>query len=118
MSKNEGADLMSVTEVCSEIQQSIAKKDAAKVSLAQLVEHLTLNQAVVGSIPTRDTKWSLSSVGRAPPLQGGCHKFESYSDHHAAVVQMVRMPPCHGGGRGFEPRPLRHLFFNFLSDFV
>ncbi len=27
----------------------------------------------------------------------------------AAVVQMVRMPPCHGGGRGFEPRPLRHL---------
>ena len=19
------------------------------------------------------------------------------------------MPPCHGGGRGFEPRPLRHL---------
>ncbi len=48
--------------------------------------------------------WSLSSVGRAPPLQGGCHKFESYSDHHcflgAAVVQLVRMPPCHGGGRG------------------
>ena len=27
----------------------------------------------------------------------------------AAVVQLVRMPPCHGGGRGFEPRPLRHL---------
>ena len=25
---------------------------------------------------------SLSSVGRAPPLQGGRHKFESCSDHH------------------------------------
>ena len=23
------------------------------------------------------------------------------------VVQLVRMPPCHGGGRGFEPRPDR-----------
>jgi hypothetical protein len=27
-----------------------------------------------------------------------------------SVVQLVRMPPCHGGGRGFESRPVR---FNF-----
>jgi hypothetical protein len=26
------------------------------------------------------------------------------------VVQLVRMPPCHGGGRGFESRPVRKLF--------
>ena len=25
------------------------------------------------------------------------------------VVQLVRMPPCHGGGRGFESRPDRRL---------
>ena len=25
------------------------------------------------------------------------------------VVQLVRMPPCHGGGRGFESRPDRSL---------
>ena len=27
------------------------------------------------------------------------------------VVQLVRMPPCHGGGRGFESRPDRKRVF-------
>ncbi len=27
--------------------------------------------------------------------------------HTGSVVQLVRMPPCHGGGRGFESRPDR-----------
>gem|GEM_PF-3389206 len=38
------------------------------------------------------------------------------------VVQLVRMPPCHGGGRGFESRPdrkkssrNRRLFLFILS---
>lgn len=26
-----------------------------------------------------------------------------------SVVQLVRMPPCHGGGRGFESRPDRKI---------
>ncbi len=30
------------------------------------------------------------------------------------VVQLVRMPPCHGGGRGFESRPDRKSFLNLL----
>ncbi len=29
------------------------------------------------------------------------------SNAKGSVVQLVRMPPCHGGGRGFEPRPVR-----------
>ena len=27
------------------------------------------------------------------------------------VVQLVRMPACHAGGRGFEPHPDRQLIF-------
>ena len=33
-----------------------------------------------------------------------------------SVVQLVRMLPCHGRGRGFESRPVRKNVLNFVQD--
>ena len=60
--------------------------------------------------------WELSSAGRASALQAEGHRFEPYSSHQVSVsdiigpvVQLVRMPACHAGGRGFEPLPGRQF---------
>ena len=53
-------------------------------SLAQLGEHLPYKQGVTGSSPVTPTKFG-------------------------QVVQLVRMPACHAGGRQFEPDLGRHF---------
>jgi hypothetical protein len=55
----------------------------------------------------------LKYLGRFLERRGVCfglNKFLSYfccPNGKGSVVQLVRMPPCHGGGRGFESRPVR-----------
>ncbi|CDB34791.1 uncharacterized protein BN574_00898 [Phascolarctobacterium sp. CAG:266] len=84
--------------------------------LAQLVEHLTLNQGVVGSRPTWVTMWpvgqavktppfhggiggsipppvtirALSSAGRASALQAECQRFDPVSAHHVKSAVFKR----------------------------
>ena len=61
-------------------------------SLAQLGEHLPYKQRVIGSSPIVSTTFQGASL-----------------DSYGLVVQLVRTPPCHGGGRGFESHPGRHF---------
>ena len=62
-------------------------------SLAQLGEHLPYKQRVIGSSPIVSTTFQGESL-----------------DSYGLVVQLVSTPPCHGGGRGFEPHSGRHCF--------
>ena len=55
--------------------------------IAQLGEHLPYKQGVIGSSPI------------APTIYG-------------PVVQMVRMPACHAGGRRFDPDPDRQILLD------
>ena len=59
--------------------------------LAQLGEHLPYKQEVIGSSPIAPTNCGL-------------------------VVQLVRMPACHAGGRRFEPVPGRQLLKSAGSE--
>ena len=58
-------------------------------SIAQLGEHLPYKQRVIGSSPIVPTTFF-------------------FKTSYGPVVQLVRMPACHAGGRGFEPLPDRH----------
>ena len=65
--------------------------------IAQLGEHLPYKQRVIGSNPIVPTK-----------MMRNCSQ-KQFRTIFGLVVQLVRTPPCHGGGRGFESHPGRHL---------
>ena len=87
----------------------------------QAVKTSPFHGGIPGSSPGGVTiRWAHSSVGRAPALQAGGHRFEPYCAHNqnlivqqtiicGLVVQLVRMPACHAGGRGFESLPGRQF---------
>ena len=72
--------------------------------IAQLVEHLTCNEDVVGSIPAQSSKWYCDRVVLGAGLQNLLHWFESsqYLKYMLAVAQLVRASDCGSEGRGFD----------------
>ena len=73
----------------------VSVKAEAKVHgiIAQLGEHLPYKQGVTGSSPVSPTIYILCGL----------------------VVQLVRMPACHAGGRGFESLPGRQLNIHYAG---
>ena len=43
-----------------------------------------------------------------------CEILKVHTFEYGLVAQLVRAPPCHGGGRGFEPHPGRCIHNRIL----
>ena len=80
-----------------------------------MAEQLICNQQVVGSTPTvgfLDLKLSwLEQPAHNRSVLGSSPRRSTCSTRYGLVAQLVRAPPCHGGGRGFEPHPGRCYHF-------
>ena len=105
------------------VERDLAKVEVAGSSpvirsnggLAQLGEHLPYKQRVTGSSPVpptryRDNEKVFSFFFFYVVLVVFFHAFIILC-LHGPVVQLVRTPACHAGGRGFEPHPDRHFFY-------
>ena len=88
-------------------------------SLAQLGEHLPYKQRVIGSSPITSTITYFGKRRKAgssilPEVSNGTALREAPKPN-GLVVQLVRAPPCHGGGRGFESHSGRSTPLSGLS---
>ena len=54
--------------------------------------------AYIESVKVTDTKWDLSSAGRASALQAEGHRFEPYRSHFLSLL--IKGAECRRGGTG------------------
>ena len=91
------------------IEQNI--KGNSNCRLGSMAEQLICNQQVVGSTPTvgfldLQLSW-LEQPAHNRSVLGSSPRRSTCSTRYGLVAQLVRAPPCHGGGRGFESHPGR-----------
>lgn len=75
------------------------KKELKNAAVVQLVERNPSKVNVTSSRLVSRSKWFVSSVGRAFPLQGRGHRFESYTNHQifkCGYSLFGKMRPCQG----------------------
>ena len=90
---------------------SPSPKYAPVVELADTLDLGSSAFRFKGSSPFRCTIWRISSAGQSACLTSKKSQVRVlHSPPFGQVVQLVRTPACHAGGRGFDPHLGRHIW--------